>query len=130
MGIIDSIRDSLQTLRQTVATDDNHRREYLRRESQIGATLFGPIPAGVTRDFFCLDETTWVWHESWVDADGQTQHVSTRYDVYPNTIIKTQNGQPMPMTVQELENFTKAVSAYYPLVAQQVYGVELQPAYR
>lgn len=128
MGFIDSVRDALQQLRQSVNTDDNRRREYLRREAELGATLFGPIPAGVTRNFFCLDETTWVWHESWVDANGQVQHISTRYDVYPNTIIKTQNGKPMAMTVEELENFTQAVGAYYPLIAREVYGVQLQPA--
>jgi hypothetical protein len=128
MGFIDSIKDAITSMRQTVSTDDARRREFLQREAQFGATLFGPIPDGIRRDFFCLDETTWVWHESWTDQNGDLQHVTTRYDIYPTTIVKSQNGRRMHMSVTELENFTRAVQAYYPLVAREVYGLQFQQA--
>ena len=38
-------------------------RQLIELESEIGRELFGPIPAGHQRDFFCLDAHTWVWHE-------------------------------------------------------------------
>ena len=31
-------------------------RRLIEMESRIGRELFGPIPAGHRRDFFCLDE--------------------------------------------------------------------------
>ena len=128
MSFVDSVKDALEELRRNMSTTDTKRREFLRREAALGATLFGPAPAGVARSFFCLDETTWVWHESWTDDYGQTQHITTRYDIYPKTIIKSQNGQRMEITLAELENFAAAVRAYYPMVASQVYGVALQSA--
>ena len=38
-------------------------RNLIRYEAKVGGDLFGPIPAGHRRDFFCLDEHTWIWHE-------------------------------------------------------------------
>lgn len=31
-------------------------RELIQRESTIGRELFGPVPEGHRREFFCLDE--------------------------------------------------------------------------
>jgi hypothetical protein len=33
-------------------------RELIQLESEIGAKLFGPVPQGFRREFFCLDENT------------------------------------------------------------------------
>ncbi len=128
MEFLVSIRKAIQSLYKTSVSEDALRRDYLHREAKLGATLFGPIPEGIRRDFFCLDESTWVWHESWTDANGDIQHITTRYDIYPNTIIKSQNGRRMTINAFELENFTRAVQAYYPLVAREVYGVVPQQA--
>ena len=38
-------------------------RELITLESEIGAELFGPVEKGRHREFFCLDEKTWIWHE-------------------------------------------------------------------
>ena len=40
-------------------------RELIQLESEIGAQLFGEIPKGHRREFFCLDEKTWIWYEEW-----------------------------------------------------------------
>jgi hypothetical protein len=68
-------------------------RELIRREAEIGGQLFGPIPKGHQRQFFCLDEHTWVWHEAWKDKKGRNKSITTRYDVRPNGVLKLQDGK-------------------------------------
>lgn len=88
------------------------QRNLIRYEAKIGGELFGAIPAGHRRDFFCLDEHTWIWHEEWLDA-GQRKSVTTRYDVRPTTILKSQTGQPyQPLTKDEARNFYHATQLY------------------
>ena len=45
-------------------------RALLHYEAKIGGEIFGPVPQGTRREFFCLDERTWVWHEEWTDGHG------------------------------------------------------------
>ncbi len=70
-------------------------RNILRDAAKMGGEVFGPIPAGRRREFFCLDEHTWVWHEEWNDERGAHQVRTTRYDVRPHGIFKAQDGQPI-----------------------------------
>jgi hypothetical protein len=88
-------------------------REVLREFARIGGTVFGPTPKGTRREFFCLDEHTWIWHEEWTD-DHKAYHTrTTRYDVRPHGIFKAQDGQPYrPLTREEAINLYQAVSAY------------------
>ena len=72
----------------------NEYRDLIRKEAEIGGRLFGPVSSGGRREFFLLDEHTWVWHEEWVDAYGKRHSVTTRYDVRNNGIFKAQDGQP------------------------------------
>ncbi len=98
-------------------------RELIRREAKIGGELFGPIPEGGRREFFCLDRHTWVWHEEWVDEHGKHYAVTTRYDVRPQGILKAQDGQPYHyLTHQEAKHFCKAVKMYNERVQTQLYG--------
>jgi hypothetical protein len=84
----------------------------IRAEAKIGGELFGPIPTGHRREFFCLDEHTWVWHEEWL-ANGQRQIVTTRYDVRPNGILKLQGGQTYQnLSKQEARNLYRATVLY------------------
>lgn len=88
-------------------------RNLIRREAKIGGQLFGPIPQGGRREFFCLDEYTWVWHEEWVDKNGHRQIKTTRYDVRPNGVIKVQDGQPSQyVSLEEAKRLYKAVDLY------------------
>lgn len=88
-------------------------RELLHREAKIGGELFGPIPAGHRREFFNLDKYTWVWHEEWVDQTGERQIVTTRYDVRPNGILKSQGDQSYQLLEdEELANFYQATLTY------------------
>jgi len=97
-------------------------RDLIRLESKIGAQLFGPIAKGHRREFFCLDEHTWIWYEEWNDAQGKHQSVTTRYEVHPNGILKVQDGQPYKVVEgEELHNFAMATRLYREQVIRNVY---------
>lgn len=89
------------------------KKALIHFEAKIGGQLFGQVPAGRRREFFCLDEYTWVWHEEWVDQNGQHQAITTRYDVRPSGILKSQGHmQYQALTPEEDKNFRQAVKLY------------------
>lgn len=99
---------------------DAHR-QYLRGQAKMGGSLFGPVPQGHRREFFCLDRHTWVWHEEWKDAKGQTQSVTTRYDVSPRGVLKSQGSRSyQQVTGQELNNFYHAIMMYRDNLSRQL----------
>lgn len=101
----------------------NRYRSMIRRESIIGGDLFGPIPEGHRREFFCLDETTWVWHEEWIDSSGELRVVTTRYDVRPSGIVKAQDGRGYQAVSQgEAQNLIRAAKLYRQRVLHDVYA--------
>lgn len=100
-------------------------RDIIRREAAIGGKLFGPVAKGGRREFFCLNEHTWVWHEEWIDQAGKRHAVTTRYDVRPNGIFKAQDGQPYrPLSATEAKHFYKAVILYDREVSTKIFGRE------
>jgi hypothetical protein len=98
-------------------------RDLIRMESAIGSKLFGPIPKGHRREFFCLDEHAWVWYEEWKDPTTKKKHsVTTRYEIHNNGILKVQDGQPYQVVKgEELRNLVTAIQLYYEQVARHVY---------
>lgn len=97
-------------------------RQLIELEAQIGGTLFGPIPAGHKREFFMLDEKTWVWHEEWLDEKGKRQITSTRYEIHANGILKAQNSKVYKFIKgEELKNLVLAMELYYQAVARGIY---------
>jgi len=100
----------------------NAQRSLLRYGARLGGDVFGPIPEGHRREFFCLDRHTWVWHEEWTDENGQRQVVTTRYDIRPNGILKSQGSHSYQrLTTQEVRNLFQAARLYY-----EKFGSELQ----
>ena len=97
-------------------------RNLIRHEAKIGGQLFGPVPAGGRREFFCLDEHTWVWHEEWLDKSGQRQIRTTRYDVRPSGILKSQNGQYQRLNRDEAMRLRDAVQIYQHRVRSELYS--------
>lgn len=90
-----------------------YRKHLIRQMAKIGGQLFGPIPEGHRREFFCLDKHTWVWHEEWNDATGKRQIMTTRYDVRPNSVLKSQGSKHyQSLTSEELRNLHKAMVLY------------------
>lgn len=97
-------------------------RDLIRMESKIGSQLFGPIPKGHRREFFCLDEHTWIWYEEWKD-NGKKHSATIRYEIHPNGILKVQEGQPYQVVEgQELRNLALATRMYREYVIRTIYG--------
>ena len=108
-------------------TDEQRRadieRRLIRFESKIGSKLFGPIPVGHNREFFALDEHTWVWHEDWTDQLGQKIIVSTRYNIRQDgSVLKSQNNQAyQPIDHTEAKHLYHAIKQYARLVKNEYY---------
>lgn len=97
-------------------------RNLIRHEARIGGQLFGSIQPGGRREFFCLDEHTWVWHEEWLDQNGQRQIRTTRYDVRPNGVIKSQDGHYQSLSSEEASRLREAVKLYVKRVKSELYS--------
>jgi len=110
----------------TLQRDEDRRAEQyrtlIRREAKIGGQIFGPIPAGGRREFFCLDEKTWIWHEEWLDTSGNTLTRVTRYDVRPDGILKSQNGQYHAVKADEAKKLLQAAELYQQRVNAELYA--------
>ena len=98
-------------------------RELLTLESEVGAKLFGPIPKGHRREFFCLDERTWIWHEEWLDEKHKLTTSTVRYEINEHGVLKVQEGARYTyIDGEELQNFGIAIRMYYEQVAREVYS--------
>ena len=97
-------------------------RNLIRHEARIGGTVFGPVPKGHRREFFCLDAHTWVWHEEWTDVQGQPRHQTTRYDVRPNGILKAQGSRYQSVSVDEAHRLLAATRLYRDKVRTEMYA--------
>ncbi|OYX44063.1 hypothetical protein B7Y94_00590 [Candidatus Saccharibacteria bacterium 32-49-12] len=104
-------------------------RELIELESEIGRTVFGPLPANVVRrEFFNLDEHTWIWHEEIKVSDGTTQQITTRYELQPRGVLKVQPGPKYTyLDGEELRNLVLATKEYYERTTRQLYGHDPQP---
>ena len=100
------------------------RRKLMRKEAEIGGKLFGPVPKGHRREFFCLDRHTWVWHEEWFDQSGQHRSMTTRYEISPQGILKAQDGKPyQPLHRDEARNLYHSTQLYRQRVAAYYQGL-------
>lgn len=97
-------------------------REFIRKEAKMGGELFGPVPEGVRREFFCLDKRTWIWHEEWTDENGHRRVVTTRYDIRANGVLKAQDGQPYRFVKgEEAKRLYKAARTYVHRARNELY---------
>lgn len=107
--------------RQADRQADLHRN-LIRHEAKIGGQLFGPIPKGHRREFFCLNKNTWIWHEEWTEA-GQRRIKTTRYDIRPDAILKSQDGRHYrKVELDEAQNFQKAAHLYTRRIKDEIYN--------
>lgn len=115
----------LKSIRKQHEEERNARlyRDLVRREAQLGGTLFGPVPPGVRREFFRLDKDTWVWHEEWTDQGGQRHSATTRYDFRPEGVLKAQDGHPYTyIELEEGKRLYKAIKMYGKRVRKELYN--------
>ena len=118
--IINYFKNSAAQKRQD--SKDELYRNFLRREAKVGGQLFGEIPKGHRREFFCLDERTWVWHEEWLEH-GQLKTRTTRYDVRPDGVLKAQDGQPyQKVSLLEIRNLHLAALQYKKRIKSEIYN--------
>lgn len=107
MALFHSIRAQKNVQRQA-----DMNKALIHHEAKIGGKLFGPIPDGTRREFFCLDKHTWVWHEEWTE-NGERKIMTTRYDVRPDGVLKSQGGQSYrKLRGAEADNFYDAIEMY------------------
>ncbi len=119
----DNVHASLGRARKNAPVPKLTDRDLLRMESKIGGNLFGPIPKDHRREFFCLDESTWIWHEEWKDEKGVERQTTTRYEVHPNGILKVTEGPRYQFIEgEELDNLVEATRLYYEQAAREIYG--------
>lgn len=98
-------------------------RNLIRHEGKIGGALFGPIPKGTRREFFCLDRHTWVWHEESQDKHGQSKIKIVRYSIRPDVILKTFDGSSyQAVSPKEALNLYQAAKAYQQKVKKELYA--------
>lgn len=97
--------------------------DLMNAESEIGRTLFGPIPAGYQREFFKDRRNVWIWHESFTDAAGAFHEMTVRYEVKPNGVFKKLPDQEVLVKLEgaELDNFREAARRYLDLVKLKLY---------
>lgn len=96
-------------------------RDLIELESEIGRHVFGAVPEGHRREFFCLDEHTWVWYEAWKEGKV-TREQTTRYEVHADRVLKVRDGGHYQyLDNEEMQNFGLAVRLYYEQVMRGIY---------
>ena len=119
MPSLDSILNSFKPRKYLTKTIE----DKINAESELGRTIFGPIPAGHQREFFEHKKNIWIWHESWLDS-GQNQEITIRYEVRPNGVFKKVNGSPYyKLEGAELSNFVQATRRYLELIKTELYHI-------
>lgn len=95
--------------------------DLINAESELGRTLFGPIPAGHQREFFEHKKNVWIYHESWNEF-GTRKEITIRYEVRENGVFKKPNGGIyQKIRGRELLNFRQAAKAYLSLIKENLY---------
>ena len=122
MPILQKLLSSTKVQRQADREAELYRG-LLRREAKIGGEIFGPVSEGGKREFFCLDEHTWIWHEEWLDQNRQLQIKTTRYDIRPTGILKAQDGQTYQhVSIEEAERLLQAAKLYETRIRSELYA--------
>jgi hypothetical protein len=84
--------------------------------------VFGAVPAGHRREFFCHTPTEWFWHEEWTDEYGMAKRQTVQYLVSGGQVLKKQAGQMNKALLgAELLNFTRAARKYLREVKREIY---------
>ena len=96
--------------------------DLINAESELGRTLFGPIPVGHRREFFRSKQNVWIWHESYLNDLGKLEELTVRYEVRPAGVYKRAGkGNYMKIEGEELNNFRRAAHSYLDLVKTKLY---------
>ena len=99
------------------------KADFIKAESELGRTLFGPIPEGHHREFFNHKHNVWIWHDCWTDKEGKHHDTTIRYEVRPSGVFK-RVGRSAYKEIKgaELSNFRQATHAYLRIIKQKLYN--------
>jgi len=116
-----------QFFKSSKKTDEEQIQEIeqdlMRKELEATRGMFGALKNGTKRDFFCLDQHTWIWYEEWIDEQGRRRQMTTRYMIRPNEVVKSQNGGAYKrLSIKELLSFQAAIKTYSSTVKQRLYA--------
>ena len=120
--------DKMHGLGQTLTMSSTYRNkvtydDLINAESEIGRTIFGPIPFGHQREFFESKKNVWIWHENWRSKAGAIEGMTIRYEVRPTGVYKkVNNNDYQKIEGTELDNFRNAAKTYLTLVKQGLYS--------
>jgi hypothetical protein len=121
--LLGGIKKAIDQLYPKRTTRRKLKRQLLAKESAIGKALFGSVPKGHRRDFYVLDAQTIIWNEAWRDNRNKERMTRTRYEIYPNKIVKAQDGQPPRfISKEEATQLLTAMRWYRYLVGKNIYG--------
>lgn len=99
-------------------------KRLIKKEAYLGGQLFGALNKGHRREFFCLDENTWILHEIYTDSKTkQKLHSMLRYDICFNQSYKKQDNNLnwQKLSQQEDENLKAAIKIYRHNVLAKLY---------
>jgi len=113
---------SIFALSQQLKSRQETYRDLIRKEAKIGGQLFGTVPKGHRREFFCLDERTWVWHEEWYDNSSKLNSKTTRFEIHNDRMLKVQNGEYYQVDREEAINFYQAAQLYQQRIRTELYS--------
>lgn len=117
----------------TIRVDQHmqHLHRRIRQESELGRTMWGPLPKNVTeRLFFCDEYGNWHWHEKLKDAQGRSYEFTKTYEIHPNGVFLRRYSDNeqfntyklVPVTAEEGVNFCDAVERYVKLSRTKLYA--------
>ena len=116
----------LRLMKSKSSANPNLNQHYLlQSESRYGSIIFGALKSSEDSSFFCLDNDTWIWYESWFDQVRRVQRKQTvRYEIHPTAgVMRVREGADYAyIEGLELGNFLNAVRVYYKLVTENVYS--------
>ncbi len=127
MSLREFVDDSLSTIKNLVLKPSTYTNklsydDLINAESELGKTLFGPIPYGHQREFFKHKNNVWIWHESWANQFGDVEQMTIRYEVRPDGVFKKSSGGAyQKIEGAELNNFRQAAKSYLELVKSKLY---------
>jgi len=94
------------------------------KESEIGATIFGPIMPNERREFFNDNEKSWFFHQEIVGKGNVISSMTLHYEVQPMGILRISSDPSVKnefINGQELKNFVLATEMYHERIMSQLY---------
>ena len=97
--------------------------KLIKQEAQLGGLLFGKVEKGAQREFFCWDESNWIWYDKWYDQEAQIKEVSIRYKIVGGKIYKQyfNSDKWYRLDAAESQHLFEMIQAYKDYVLTSLY---------